>query len=212
MSSALTDFANVLLIVSVAGVAASLHWALRLRHRVGQLTTALDNMSQGLCMFDASARLMVGNKRYLEIYGLSPGRTHIGCTLRDVVRQRIEAGNFSGDPDKYITDTLAEIAEGKPFHRIRNMPDGRTISLSTRPTGGGGWVVTHDDVTEQRAAEEKRASLANQEQRRLQVEAAIRSFRERVEAVLATVADSAGAMRTTATSLSNSSDQSSQRA
>src|SRR5215470_14068194 len=203
---------SVLVLAALAAVAGALFWALRLRSRNAQLTTALDNMSQGLCMFDASARLRVASRRYLEIYGLSPERPHLGCTLREVVEQRIVAGNFSGDPDKYIAETRAEIAQGKPFHRVRNMPDGRILSLSTRPLPDGGWVVTHDDVTEQRAAEQKSASLANQEQRRQQVEGAIRAFRERVEAVLTTVANSAGAMRTTATSLSSASDQASQRA
>jgi len=203
---------SVLAVAALAAFGGTLFWALRLRSHNAQILTALDNMSQGLCMFDASARLMVGNKRYLELYGLSPERAHPGCTLRDLVQQRIAAGNFAGDPDKYVAETLAEIAQGKPYHRVRNMPDGRVIALSTRPLPGGGWVVTHEDVTEQRAAEQKHASLASQEQRRLQVEAAIRAFRERVEAVLATVANSAGTMRTTATSLSGASDRASQRA
>src|SRR5215475_7733075 len=138
--------------------------------------------------------------------------TALGCTLRELLQLRMAAGNFSGDPDRYISETLAEIAVGKPFNRIRNMPNGRVMALATRPMPNGGWVVTHDDITDQRAAEEKHASLAGQEQRRLRVEAAIRTFRERVEAVLATVAASAGTMRTTATSLSGASDQASQRA
>ena len=203
---------SVLIVAGLVAFAGALAWALRLRSRHAQLVTALDNMSQGLCMFDASARLVVGNKRYLELYGLSPERARPGCTLRDLVQQRIAAGNFSGDADKYVAEILAEIAQGKPFHRVREMPDGRVILLSTRPTRGGGWVVTHDDITQQRAAERKQASLANQEQHRVQIETAIGTFRERVEAVLATVASSAGAMRTTATSLSGASDQASQRA
>src|SRR5262249_54029925 len=189
---------------------AAICWGSRHRSHNVQLTAALNNMSQGLCMFDSSARLVVGNRRYLEIYGLSPDKTKPGCSLRDLIQQRIANGSFSGDPEKYIADTLAEVAQGKAIHKMREMKDGRVIALSTRPMPGGGWVVTHDDVTEQRANEKKHASLAEQEQRRMQVEAAIRNFRERVEAVLTTVADSAGAMRTTATTMSSASDQTSQ--
>src|SRR5215475_1669932 len=200
------------LAVAALATGGAVYWALRLRSHNSRLVTALDNMSQGLCMFDASARLVVANQRYREIYGLTADHSPLGCTLRELLQLRMAAGNFSGDPDKYISETLAEIAVGKPFNRIRNMPNGRVMALATRPMPNGGWVVTHDDITDQRAAEEKHASLAGQDQRRLRVEAAIRTFRERVEAVLATVAASAGTMRTTATSLSGASDQASQRA
>ena len=189
-----------------------LFWALRLRNHNNQLTTALNNMSQGLCMFDGSARLTVGNKVYYDMYGLSPDKAKPGTALRDLITQRIAVGSFSGDVESYIKATLDEIAQGKPITKIREMKDGRVIALSTRPMRGGGWVVTHDDVTDQRAAEQKHASLAEQEQRRVEIEGAIRTFRERVEAVLGNVAEHAGTMRTTATSLSGASDQASQRA
>ena len=197
---------------ATAAAMATLSWALRLRRTNLQLTTAMNNMSQGLCMFDSSARLIVGNRRYLEIYGLSPERTKPGCSLRDLIKQRIEAGTFAGDPDKYIADTLHEIGLGKPVNKIIEMTNGSSIALSNRPMRGGGWVCTHDDITDQRAKEQQHASLAQQEQRRVAVEEAIRLFRERVETVLATVANSSGSIRTTATTLSGSSEQSSQRA
>src|SRR5262245_32675976 len=72
-------------------------WALRLRNHNNQLTTALNNMSQGLCMFDGSARLTVGNKVYYDMYGLSPDKAKPGTALRDLITQRIAAGSFSGD-------------------------------------------------------------------------------------------------------------------
>ena len=203
----LASLAGVCLMASLG----LLYWGLRLSRHNRQITMALDNMSQGLCMFDGSARLVIGNKRYLELYGLSPDTTKPGCTLRDLIQQRIASKTFLGDPDKYIADTLQEIAQGKPINKIREM-NGKVIALAQRPLRGGGWVVTHDDITDQRAAEQKHASLAEQEQRRMAIEAAIRAFRERVEAVLKTVADSAGTMRSTATALSGSSDQTSQRA
>src|SRR5262249_38045161 len=133
-------------------------------------------------------------------------------SFRDLITQRIAAGTFTGDIDAYIKATMNEIAQGKPINKILEMKGGRVIALSNRPMRGGGWVCTHDDITNQRAAEQNNASLADQEQRRVETEAAIRTFRERVEAVLGSVADSAGTMRTTATTLSGTSDQASQRA
>jgi methyl-accepting chemotaxis protein len=205
--SGLAALAGVCLMASLG----LLYWGISLSRHNRQITMALDNMSQGLCMFDGSARLVIGNKRYLELYGLSPDTIKPGCTLRDLIQHRMASKTFTGDPDKYIADTLHEIAQGKPINKIREM-NGKVIALAQRPLRGGGWVVTHDDITEQRAAEQKHASLADQEQRRMAIEAAIRSFRERVEAVLKTVADSAGTMRSTATALSGSSDQTSRRA
>src|SRR5712691_3160109 len=197
---------------AVCFLAVTVFWALRLRSHNRQLMTALNKMSQALCMFDSAARLVISNARYIEMYGLSPDKVKPGCTLRDLIKQRIAAGTFSGDPEKYIADTMHEIAQGKPVRKVIELSDGRAIALSNRPMRGGGWVSTHNDITAQHRAEQKNASLAEQEQRRMGVEAAIRAFRERVEDVLKTVADSAGTMRTTATTLSGSSDQASQRA
>jgi methyl-accepting chemotaxis protein len=211
MSALLAD-TNVWLVVAGCIVLGALFLTMRQRKSNAKLRIALDNMSQGLCMFDAGTRLVVANKRYLEIYGLSPETTKTGMTLRQLLEQRIQTGSFSGDPDKYIADTLEEVGHGKPINKILEMKNGRVIALANRPLPGGGWVVTHDDITEQRQAEQKHASLAEQEQRRLAVEEAIRTFRERVDAVLGSVSSSAGTMRTTATSLSGASDRNSQQA
>ncbi|MFL4971461.1 MAG: PAS-domain containing protein [Xanthobacteraceae bacterium] len=187
-------------------------WALRVRQQNLQITAAVNNMSQGLCMFDSAARLVFANKRYLEIYRLSAETTKPGCTLHDLVKNRQAAGTFSGDVDKYVSNLLNEIATGKAVDKLIELKDGRVIALCNRLMRGGGWVVTHDDITAQRSAEQKHAELAGQEQRRVQVEAAISAFRQRIEAVLGTLAGSAGAIRSTATTLSSASDQTSQRA
>src|SRR2546430_15665865 len=99
---------------AVCFLAVTVFCALRLRSHNLQLTTALDNMSQGLCMFDSSARLVVGNKRYLEIYGLSPDLTKPGRPFRDPIKQRIAAGTFPGDPEKNTAATTHEISQGNP--------------------------------------------------------------------------------------------------
>jgi methyl-accepting chemotaxis protein len=92
------------------------------------------------------------------------------------------------------------------------MPGGRFISVSSRPMAGGGWVATHQDITERRLEDLQKERLAAQEQRRTLVEAAIASFRARIEAMLKTVSNGAVAMRTTASKLFESSNKASQRA
>jgi methyl-accepting chemotaxis protein len=182
----------------------------RAQNRV--LAAALNNMSQGLCMFDADARLVVANTRYLEMYSLSPAVVRPGCSLRDLILHRIATGSFSGDADQYCQKIRATIAEGKVTNFDVTSPNGRAITVLQTPKADGGWIATHDDVTERRSLEQQRAALTEQEERRAMIERAIQGFRDRVERVLATVSESAAAMRVTATSLFGSSGQTSQRA
>jgi methyl-accepting chemotaxis protein len=179
----------------------------RLRERNARTRIALDNMSQGLCMFDRNERLVVCNAPYRQMYNLSAKGTALGTTLVDLLRNRAAAGNFSGDIDAYRAQLMASLAEGKVTSREITLDDGRVISAANRPMQGGGWVATHEDVTDRRAAERERLDLQRQETRRAAVEQAILSFRQRVEHHLRTVAGSAGAMRATAGTLLANSEQ-----
>jgi diguanylate cyclase (GGDEF)-like protein/PAS domain S-box-containing protein len=122
---------------------------------------ALNNMSHGLCMFDASARLVVCNERYLQIYGLSPDIVKPGCALRDLLEHRRAMGTFADDPQRYIDSLLGEIAAGKSTTVCVELPDGRAIAVLNRPMLGGGWVALHEDVTDQRRAEQDLARTKN---------------------------------------------------
>jgi diguanylate cyclase (GGDEF)-like protein len=124
------------------------------------LQTVLNNMSQGVLMFDSQTRLIFCNQRYIELYGLSPDIVKPGCLLRDLLRHRIERGNFSGDPDEYVARLADGIAEGKTFNHIVNLPDGRAFSVVNKPVAGGGWLATHEDVTERQRSEERIAHMA----------------------------------------------------
>jgi methyl-accepting chemotaxis protein len=182
------------------------------RKQNAQLVTALNNMSEGLCMFDASARLIMRNERYVEMYGLPSDLAKPGVSLRELLEFRIRAGAFAGDPDQYVADTLERMKHGKIVQDVRERPGGIFIAVSSRPMPDGGWVATHQDITERRRQDQERESLAAQERRRATIDAAIAAFRERVEAMLKTVGDSAVQMRTTATTLFASSRNASQRA
>src|SRR3954467_9169372 len=73
----------------------------RLRSQNRRLADALDNMSQGLCMFDAQGRIVVRNQRYIDMYKLSEKIVHPGCTLKRLMQHRKETGLFTGDVDQY---------------------------------------------------------------------------------------------------------------
>jgi diguanylate cyclase (GGDEF)-like protein len=121
---------------------------------------ALHNMSHGLCMFDANARLIVRNDRYLEIVGMPRGSIEPGCTLREILEKLAVAGVLNADPDKYIADLRATSVRGEYTHTISELNDGRSLYISNRPMAGGGWVATYEDVTDRRRTEERVAHLA----------------------------------------------------
>ena len=120
------------------------------------LDTALNNMSQGLCMFDAEARLVVCNRRYIAMYGLSTDVAKPGCSLRDLLRHRIERDTFLGDPDAYSIELHQAIARGQTTKTLVQSKNGRIIAIVNQPMEGGGWVATHEDITELRRAEMER--------------------------------------------------------
>jgi len=180
------------------------------QHR--RLTDALDNMSQGLCMFDGHTRIVVVNNRYIDMYGLSPRIVRPGCTLKQLIQHRKSTGLFTGDVDAYCAQIIESVRAGA--HRGIYIPasDGRTVLAKNASLPGGGWISTHEDVTAQRQVEQERAAALDQEQRRASVDAGIASFRPQVETLLSSVSDSASAMRTTADALFGASEQTTQRA
>jgi PAS domain-containing protein len=125
-----------------------------------QIDAALNNIPQGLLMFDGDARLVVINERYIEMYGLSHDVVKPGCNLRTLIQHRKDVGLFKGDPEQYCNQILKTIAAGKAAGQLVETTDGRTIYAVQQPLAGGGWVVTHDDITERKRSEEKMAFMA----------------------------------------------------
>ncbi len=177
-----------------------------------RMRVALDNMSQGLCMFDANERLVVCNKRYTDMYKLPPEIARPGTTLSGLLEHRVANGNFSRNIDDYRRELLASMAEGSTKTTEVKSADGRAIFVTNRPMAGGGWVATHEDITERRDAEQERALMQQQQRRRGAIEQAIAAFRRRVEDHLRTVTEGAMAMRSTATTLFGNSGQTSKSA
>jgi predicted signal transduction protein with EAL and GGDEF domain len=122
--------------------------------------TALTNMSQGLLLFDPSGRLMMSNQRYCEMYGLEGHRVRPGCTIADLLEFRRQQGTFSGDVQVYLENLHSALAQGKTFEARAELSDGRSISIRNHPMSSGGWVATHEDITERRCAEAKIAYMA----------------------------------------------------
>jgi len=132
-----------------------------LRSKNLQLDTALNNMSQGLVMFDSTERLIVWNERYPHMYGLPRGFLKPGITLRQLLKYVADTGIVTSDPEEYIANLRARLAQGETVDTFRQLTDGRTIRIANQPMANGGWVGTHEDITNRLAAEQQIARLAH---------------------------------------------------
>lgn len=126
-----------------------------------RFSAALSNMSQGLCLFDAKQRLIVCNKRYAELYGLGDEQTKPGTTLRAILEYRVASGAAPEDRERYITDRIKEVTENRPYQITNRLSDGRSISVVHQPMKDGGWVATHEDVTDLKRTEQRIARMAH---------------------------------------------------
>jgi PAS domain-containing protein len=143
--------------ILISGVVVVCVWLVgkKFREQYFQRDIALGNMSQGLIMFNSAAQLVVCNDRYRQMYNLPRDLAKPGCPVVDLLNYRAANGTFSADPEKYLGDLKATIAQGKTAGLEVKTGDGRIISVVHQPVAGGGWVTTHEDVTERKRAEEQ---------------------------------------------------------
>jgi diguanylate cyclase (GGDEF)-like protein len=132
----------------------------KLSEKSQHLDTAINNMTQGLLLFDASGYLVICNARYIEMFGVSPDVARPGCHLRDLILHRQQIGSFEGDVDAYCARFL------NPEHdevrdTVVSMPDGRMIRLVYKRSSDGGWATTLEDVTEVRRVQARIEHLAH---------------------------------------------------
>ena len=109
---------------------------------------ALSNMPNGLCMWDKEQRLVISNSRYREMYGLTPEQVKPGVSLRKILETHLANGESSEiDIDEYIKVVISQKAQ------THVLADGRTVFMRRQATPDGGWIATHEDVSEQKRAE-----------------------------------------------------------
>jgi diguanylate cyclase (GGDEF)-like protein/PAS domain S-box-containing protein len=123
---------------------------------------ALNNMSQGLCMFDADQRLIVCNEQYVEIFDTDRKLIRPGVTLREIFADGVRRGLNRETVDELMARRLALLGKGRPVVYEQPLADGRTIEMWIRPMANGGWVGTYEDITEQRRIEAERAAAVIQ--------------------------------------------------
>ena len=116
---------------------------------------AIENMAHGMVMFDRDQRLLVCNRRYAEMYDLTPEQTKPGTSIREILEARVARRNGPKDTKKYVETRMAEIAKSKAYNTLLEMEDGRVYAINHQPMKGGGWVAIHQDVTDRQHAEQE---------------------------------------------------------
>jgi diguanylate cyclase (GGDEF)-like protein len=133
-----------------------------LETRMLRLETALERMSHGVCFFDGQQRLILANRRYAELYGLAPESIRPGMMLREVIDLRFQAGSFPEmTPEEYWVWRKEVATRNEPSESVVEMRNGRTIVIKHQPMPDGGWVATHEDVTEQQRSAARIAHMAH---------------------------------------------------
>ncbi|MBV9237013.1 MAG: EAL domain-containing protein [Xanthobacteraceae bacterium] len=117
------------------------------------LAAIFNNVSQGVCLFNASARIVACNASYIDLYGLSRDIVKPGCTLIELLQHRKETGLLIEDPEQYAHQILASLKKDQVTTWLLETRAGRFIRAKNHPIAGGGWVTTHDDITDLRRAE-----------------------------------------------------------
>jgi len=123
---------------------------------------AIDNMPQGLCMFDQDKRLIVSNRLYATMYRLAPEAIVPGMSLEEIVALRLAHGNEpKSGSDGYLQRRIDLVENNRDDGDVVELNDGRVIAIMHHPMQDGGWVSTHQDITEQRRNQERIQYLAH---------------------------------------------------
>ncbi|MFG1347536.1 EAL domain-containing protein [Xanthobacter autotrophicus DSM 431] len=116
-----------------------------------RFATAIQGLPQGLCCYDADSRLVVSNARYAELYRVSPELIRHGMTLAEVVALRAAQGACADmSMEEYLSWRSDIVAAGAQSETTVKLSDGRMLVIKHQNLPGGGWVATHEDVTDQR--------------------------------------------------------------
>jgi diguanylate cyclase (GGDEF)-like protein len=122
---------------------------------------ALNNMSQGLCMFDVQHELVVCNTPFARMYGLPDRLTRPGTPFTVLLKHHVEKGlHAASTVDECLREVEDMLAEQQAVIKVREFHDGRVIAVEQQPMPGGGWIATHEDITEYRRIEARAAHLS----------------------------------------------------
>jgi signal transduction histidine kinase len=133
------------------------------RQRAAMLQGTLDGIRHGIALYGPDRRLVLANRLAAEGHGLPPLEQRIGMPFEVLVREQLRLGIFgAGAEAACIAADVIALDRTVSHHYQRRLPDGRVMEVRSDPTPGGGFVISHSDVTELVAAQaeaSRRAAL-----------------------------------------------------
>ena len=134
----------------------------RLILEMQRLDLAVNNMPQGLALFDSSARLVICNQRFIEMFGLSSEVVKPGCSFHEITEHRKAVVSIAAEVDEYV-EYIKNVLHDRHERgsTIIDTFDGRAIQVINEPLADGGCVVTHEDITERQRIKERITHLAH---------------------------------------------------
>lgn len=125
-------------------------------------SAALSSMAQGLSMFDGQDRLITFNRHYAEIYALPAELLELGTPLVDILNHCVANGSLPEKLEYYLGESRD--SGWNSSHSEMALGDGAIIEIQRRPLPGGGWVATHEDITDRRRAAQRSDYLASHDE------------------------------------------------
>jgi signal transduction histidine kinase len=126
------------------------------------LQSTLENIGEGLSVFDSRGRLIAWNSRFCELLELPPDLP-VGAPLRDILMLQAARGDFGrDDPSGEVAKRLQWFYRDVPTTKERVTPRGRTLQISRRAMPDGAIVSVYSDVTDLKASERKLIQARNQ--------------------------------------------------
>jgi diguanylate cyclase (GGDEF)-like protein len=178
----------VLLITLIVLATSSYHWRRQqalertqreLRDTASKFEDAMRALPQGLSMFDGNDNLIAYNRQWIDLYGLRPEEIRIGMTFHELFRRQTS----TVDVDVYLSDLKSRLAKSELVSNTVTFPDDRVVYIAYGRRQDGGWVATHEDVTQRKASEDRIEKLAHYDG--LTGLANRNLFKERIEQMLA---------------------------
>ncbi|WP_417766589.1 PAS-domain containing protein [Stappia sp.] len=122
------------------------------REKSDELETVLANMNQGVSVFDRNGQLLLWNDNYVWLFERHLKDLRQGLRLEEIVCTEGSCGETPEDVDRHVADLRRRLAAGETVRSLFQLRSGRIVSTVHAPLPDGGWVGTHEDVTEREAA------------------------------------------------------------
>lgn len=127
-----------------------------LERRAVLMQTTVENIAQGICVFDADQRLVLYNRNWIQLLGLPDGFGRIGLPLVEVVRWRAQRGDYGdGETEAMVAARLTEICEPRITFSERRLPSGTMLDVRGVPMPDGSRLTTYTDITEHKRREDE---------------------------------------------------------